>query len=118
MMTRHEELEIGVDGESLAAMLAAPSTKMPGVLFVHGWGGSQERDFARARDIAALGCVCLTFDMRGHGATLSQQESVTREQNLRDVLAAYETCSRVSARSTGRPSKSWAAAMADICPQS
>lgn len=89
-MTRHEQLEIGVDGERLAATLAAPSTKMPGVLFVHGWGGSQERDLARARDIAALGCVCLTFDMRGHGATVSQQETITREQNLRDVLAAYD----------------------------
>ena len=90
MTTRHETLEIGVDGQSLAATLAAPATKMPGILFVHGWGGSQERDLDRARDIAALGCVCLTFDMRGHAATSAQHETVTREQNLADVLAAYD----------------------------
>ena len=36
-----------------------------GVLFVHGWGGSQQQYLARAREIAALGCVCLTFDLAG-----------------------------------------------------
>ena len=63
---------------------------MPGVLFVHGWGGSQQRDLKRARGIAGLGCVCLTFDLRGHGAEERQREWITREHNLRDLLAAYD----------------------------
>jgi dienelactone hydrolase len=83
-------LEIEVDGQKLAGTLAMPITKIPGVLFVHGWGGSQERDLDRARDIAALGCVCLTFDLRGHAGTSSQYDAVTREDNLRDLLAAYD----------------------------
>ena len=62
---------------------------MPGVLFVHGWGGSQQRDLTRARGIAGLGCVCLSFDLRGHAQT-GHSETVTREQNLDDLLAAYD----------------------------
>ena len=46
---------------------------------------------ARAREIAALGCACLTVDMRGHAKTAPEQAKVTREDNLRDALAAYDT---------------------------
>ncbi|MDQ8032802.1 alpha/beta hydrolase [Bordetella genomosp. 1] len=78
------------DAPPLAGTFLTPQTKVPGVLFVHGWGGSQDFDLSRARGIAALGCVCLTFDLRGHAATEAQRREVSREQNLRDVLAAYD----------------------------
>src|SRR5215218_6735829 len=90
MSTRDEAIEIGVDGQRLAGTLVAPATTIPGILFVHGWGGSQEQYVARAREIAALGCVSLTFDLRGHARTEPQQSSVSREDNLQDVLAAYD----------------------------
>jgi pimeloyl-ACP methyl ester carboxylesterase len=63
---------------------------LPGVLFVHGWGGDQQQYVARARELSALGCICLTFDMRGHAQTQAQFESVSREDSMRDVLAAYD----------------------------
>jgi len=63
---------------------------VPGVLLVHGWDGSQDQYIARAHEIASLGCICLTFDLRGHVRHQSQRETVTREQNLHDVLAAYD----------------------------
>ena len=44
----------------------------------------------RAREVAALGCVCLAFDLRGHAATQDQRGTVTREDNIRDVVAAYD----------------------------
>ena len=44
--------------------------------------------------IAALGCICLTFDLRGHARTSEQHENVTREDNLRDVVAAYDALMR------------------------
>ena len=91
MTVRQDTLGITVEQHELAATLASPSSTIPGVLFVHGWGGSQERDLARAHQIASLGCVCLTFDLRGHAATSSQRETVTREQNLHDLVAAYDT---------------------------
>src|SRR5262249_34281264 len=51
---------------------------------------SQEQDLERAREAAALGCVCLTFDLRGHNRTENQRDMVSRADNLRDLLAAYD----------------------------
>jgi hypothetical protein len=90
MATHSESVDILVDDEHIAGTFLSPPTKLPGVLFVHGWGGSQERDLTRARGIAGLGCICLSFDLRGHALTLAQQQTVTREQNLHDLLAAYD----------------------------
>lgn len=94
MSTRDDLLDITVDEQHIAGTLVTSGTLVPGVLFVHGWGGSQEQYLARAREVAALGCVCLTFDMRGHARTRSQLDQVTREDNLRDVLAAYDTLAK------------------------
>lgn len=90
MATRSENVDIAVDGTHLAGTVLAPGATIPGVLFAHGWGGCQERDLGRAQQIAALGCICLTFDMRGHVRTESMRQVVTREQNLADVVAAYD----------------------------
>jgi len=96
MSTHDDPLDILVDGQRIAGTLVTPGPLVPGVLFVHGWGGSQESYLARARQIAGLGCICLTFDLRGHAETSPQHETVTREENLRDLLAAYDLL-------TGRP---------------
>ena len=90
MSTRDHKFEITVDDGRIAGTLIAPATTLPGVLFVHGWGGSQQQYLARAREIAALGCIGLTFDLRGHARTEPQQETVSREDNLKDVVAAYD----------------------------
>jgi pimeloyl-ACP methyl ester carboxylesterase len=94
MPTHDEMVTIEVDGESLAGTLVTPGTLVPGVLFVHGWGGSQQQFHARARAVAALGCICLTFDQRGHVKTRSQFDTVSREDNLQDVVAAYDVLAR------------------------
>src|SRR5580765_6639580 len=90
LTTRDDTLEIAVDDQYIAGTLVTPGTLIPGVLFVHGWGGSQQQYVARAHEIAALGCICLTFDMRGHAQTQEQLKTVTREDNLCDLLAAYD----------------------------
>lgn len=94
MPTRDEPIDIAVEDGHVAGTLVAPSRRLPGVLFVHGWGGNQEQYLARARQVAALGCICLTFDLRGHAKTLAQQGVVSREHNLNDVLAAYDILAR------------------------
>ncbi|MBA4263917.1 MAG: alpha/beta hydrolase [Comamonadaceae bacterium] len=91
MSTLEEPISIAVDEAHLDGTLVTPGTLIPGVLFVHGWGGSQQQYLARAREIAALGCVCLTFDLRGHAEHQSLFETVSRAHNLQDVLAAYDT---------------------------
>ncbi|QEI04512.1 alpha/beta fold hydrolase [Pigmentiphaga aceris] len=90
MATRSEGLDIAVNGEQIAGTFLAPGTKMPGVLFVHGWGGSQQSDLVRAKGVSGLGCVCLTFDLRGHERTRTQRQTVSRDENFQDVLAAYD----------------------------
>ena len=90
MTTRSNTIDIEVDGTRLTGTLVGPDTLVPGVLLVHGWDGSQDQYIARAHEIAALGCICLTFDLRGHVRHQSERDSVTREENLRDVVAAYD----------------------------
>lgn len=90
MPTRDDKIDIVVDGGHIAGTIVTPAPLSPGVLFVHGWGGSQEQYLARARAVAALGCVCMTFDLSGHAGTQRQYETVSRGHNLRDVVAAYD----------------------------
>ncbi|MYN13372.1 alpha/beta fold hydrolase [Pusillimonas sp. TS35] len=90
MGTNSTKIELVVDEEHLAGTFLTPSSKVPGVLFVHGWGGSQDRDLERARGIAGLGCVCLTFDLRGHEKGSERQKTVTRAENLHDIVCAYD----------------------------
>src|SRR5215207_5763815 len=97
MTTRDQRINIPVDDQEISGTFVAPATVVPGVLFLHGWGGSQQQYLARAREIAALGCVCLTVDLRGHAGTEAQKETVTRADNLSDVLAAYDTLVRYPA---------------------
>jgi dienelactone hydrolase len=90
MTARERKIEIDVGSGRIAGTLITPGVLLPGVLFVHGWGGSQEQYLTRAREVAALGSVCLTFDLGGHAGTQPQRETVSRESNLRDLLAAYD----------------------------
>jgi dienelactone hydrolase len=90
MANREEVIEISVAERQIAGTIVAPSVLMPGALFIHGWTGDQSQYLARAREIAALGCVCLTFDLYGHAKTAPYLDTVTREHSLADVLAAYD----------------------------
>lgn len=99
MGTRETPIDIAVTGQfsgnqSIGGTFVTPAMAIPGVLFVHGWNGNQSQYLARAREIATLGCVCLTFDLRGHAETAPQHETVTREDNLCDVIAAYDVLAR------------------------
>jgi pimeloyl-ACP methyl ester carboxylesterase len=90
MSVSSESIEIAVESQSISGTILTPGTKIPGILFVHGWGGSQQRDLARAKNITGLGCVCLTFDLRGHERTHEMRAHVSREHSLEDLLAAYD----------------------------
>ena len=90
MATRDEAIEIPVDGRRIPGTVVAPATAIPGMLFVQGWGSSQEVYLPRARQIAALGCVGLTFEPRGVARDDPRHETVSREDNLRDLVSAYD----------------------------
>jgi hypothetical protein len=90
MRTRDEPVQIAVGDDRIRGDWVQPAGGRPGVLMIHGWGGSRAQYLARAHRVAALGCVALVFDLRGHAASAHQFETVSREQNLQDVLAAYD----------------------------
>jgi uncharacterized protein len=93
MSAKDELVDITVGEQQIHGTLLGPvhpESASPQVLFIHGWGGTQEQYLGRARAIAALGWACLTFDLRGHARWEAQRDTVTREDNLRDVLAAYD----------------------------
>ncbi len=83
-------VELTVDGQRLTGTLLQPEAPVPGLLFVHGWGGHQEEDLGHAEELARLGCVCFTFDLRGHAGSDAARDEVTRQDGLDDVTAAYD----------------------------
>lgn len=90
MTIRDEAVALSSGGERLPGTLVLPPPRSPGVLFLQGWNSGQGQYLPRAREIAALGCVCLTFEPRGVARDDPRHDAVTREDNLRDVLAAYD----------------------------
>lgn len=49
MTARSESIQIDIDDEQMSGTFLSPKSKVPGVLFVHGWGGSQERDLSERK---------------------------------------------------------------------
>lgn len=90
MPTIDEPIYIRVEDEHILGTLISPGALVPGVLFIHGWGGDQQQYVDRAHELASLGCVCLTFDLRGHAQTQARRDTVSREDSMRDILAAYD----------------------------
>jgi uncharacterized protein len=68
----------------------APSPR-PGLLFVHGLSSNQ-RGYQHRAEVAssALGAVCLTFDLSGHGRSTGNFDDLSPADHLVDVLAAYD----------------------------
>ncbi|MDM0078499.1 alpha/beta fold hydrolase [Variovorax sp. J2P1-59] len=91
--TKQVRISVGGTEEVQGVIVAAP-TSLPGILIVHGWDSDQAHYQIRAEDLAALGCVCLTFDLRGHGQRQDVRASVSRHDNLCDVLAAFDLLAR------------------------
>jgi uncharacterized protein len=86
-------VSIAVDDKHINGKLLQPAEATggrPAVLFVHGWGSSQRRSIGKAKQLVNAGFVCLTFNLRGHARTVAQRDTVTRAQNLHDVIAAYD----------------------------
>lgn len=81
--------DVVVPGSGLAGwkVAAAPA---PAALFLHGWDADRQEMAGPMAEAAALGFSCLAYDLRGHGATCAQRESVTPRASLDDALAAYD----------------------------
>lgn len=85
-----DPIKLTVGQDKIVGTLLRPEAPVPGFLFIHGWGGDQAEDLGHAEELARLGCICFTFDLRGHAGSDADQERVTRQDGLDDVLAAYD----------------------------
>lgn len=85
-----DDVVFRVSGQKLTGRLLQPEVPVPGFLFVHGWGGDRDEDLSQAEALTRLGCVCFTFDLRGHAGSDRSPEDVTRQDGLDDVAAAYD----------------------------
>ena len=43
MATRDQTIDVAIGDGQIAGTLIMPGTRIPGVLFEHGWGGSQQQ---------------------------------------------------------------------------
>ena len=84
------KVALQVGGQKIVGTLLKPEAPVPGFLFIHGWGGDQAEDLGHAEELARLGCICFTFDLRGHADSGADKDAVTRQDSLDDVLAAYD----------------------------
>jgi len=75
----------------------APSTTIskPGALLVSGWDDEHvERYRALADELGAQGWACRLVDLPNDAWSAARRAAVTREDNLQDVLAAYDALAR------------------------
>ncbi len=74
-----------IDATYFIPATPAPASGYPGILFVHGFGGSKNDDTANGRVYAASGYITLCYTVRGHG--LSSGNSSIMAQTERGDLA-------------------------------
>lgn len=87
-----QKVSFTVDNQKLNGTLFYPENpkeQNPAILFIHGFTGSQDTSFQYANALTRWGFICMTFDLRGHGASEGDINSLTREDFLKDVVSAY-----------------------------
>lgn len=90
---KQREVEFAVEGQKIRGTLfypESPKEKIPSLIFIHGWLGSQMGNVAYANEATQHGFACLAFDLRGHGKSAGDIQKLTAEEYLSDAEAAYD----------------------------
>src|ERR1700738_4340129 len=89
-----DQIEIVSGGRALQGRIFRPTRaeqRPGGLLFIHGLHSDQAGYAVRAEAaVDALGVVCLTFDLIGHGHSPGVLDDLTPEDHLYDAIAAYD----------------------------
>lgn len=87
-------LNLKSGNQNLSANLIQPprdfQKPISALIFIHGWESDQTGNIERAEELAKLGFVCLTLDLRGHGQSDGKLEEFSRKDHLEDVIAVYD----------------------------
>jgi uncharacterized protein len=96
-VTIGQSVTFDVDGRTVHGTLTAPqvdgppATGTPGLIFVHGLGGSQQGYVRRAGVLAGeVPVISLSFDLSGHGDSAADLEALTPRDHLDELVAAYD----------------------------
>lgn len=76
-----------IEGTIVAPEVIKPNN--PAILFIHGWRSNESGNIARAKALAEIGYLCLTFNLRGHGSSGGDIKNLTRQDFLNDTISAY-----------------------------
>lgn len=82
------QTEATLDGTLILPENIKPNGKA--ILFLHGWRSSEDGCIDRAKALAELGYICLTFNLRGHGNSTGDIHKLTRQDFLNDAILAYD----------------------------
>jgi uncharacterized protein len=88
-----KDIYLSVDNQKLKGTLIFPEhlkEKNPAVLFLHGWMSSENRHIERAKALAKMGYICLTFTRRDYQETTGKYKSLTIADHMNDCLTAYD----------------------------
>lgn len=88
-----KKVSIESDGEIITGTLHFPQNlkdNNPAIIFIHGWTSDEEGYQPRAKALANSGYICLTINLRGHGASSGKLEQYSRQNHLDDSIAAYD----------------------------
>jgi pimeloyl-ACP methyl ester carboxylesterase len=88
----YEQLPTGHEGERIALRCDAPPGGGPCLLYLHGFGSTQDGEKAAhfRRRAAATGIPFASLDFRGHGRSGGVLADLTMSRNLEDVGVAAE----------------------------
>ena len=88
-----QEIQIPIENGILAGTLfpgRGDGAKKTAALFIHGWQSAQDRMFDLATTLSEHGITCLTVDVRGHGKTGGNAETLSLKDFQDDIMAAYD----------------------------
>jgi esterase/lipase len=85
-----EPLVFEVDGQKLKGKFYEPkdSSEQMGFLFIHGWTGRPNENAAKV--MAENGFYAMTISLRGHNDSEGDINHITRDDSMKDALAAYD----------------------------
>lgn len=91
---KQEQIGFNSGKVQLSGNLIIPESEqklLPAVMFVHGWTSSQSKYIPRGKTVAKnVGCMVLTFDLRGHGKSGGELKDFSRLDHANDITKAHE----------------------------
>jgi hypothetical protein len=87
-----QKIHLVNEGQRIDGTLFIPDNnqKNPGVIFMHGLTSSEDKYIPIAKELMEQGITSMTVNMRGHGTSEGNIDSLTMLDNIRDAFLVYD----------------------------